>query len=237
MSNNSITISPRTIEILKNFSTISGNILFEKDEEYLKIMSPLKNLFGHAKIEERFPQEFSILELKNFLEALTMFETPILTFEGDYVIISSQSGLTDFKYYQSAKKFLQVNEKPYRELPSAETFSLTEQVLASVIKATGIIGGDILSLQGSEGKLVALITDKKDRTNTATNNFKTIIGETPNNFSINVNTSNLKLLPADYTGHIIIDPSTSKPKVLRLIDKDEKLIYTIAVEETSTYEK
>lgn len=237
MSNNSITISPRTIEILKNFSTISGNILFEKDEEYLKIMSPLKNLFGHAKIEERFPQEFSILELKNFLDALSMFETPILTFEGDYVIISSQSGLTDFKYYQSAKKFLQVNEKPYRELPSTESFVMSEHVLTSILKAKNIVGAKFLTLEGSNGKLVASVSDKKDRTNTAINNFKTVLGDTPNVFSIDVNIENLKMLERDYNGHIILDPATSKPKVLRLIDNEEKLIYSIAVEETSTYEK
>lgn len=239
--NKSITISKPTLAILKNFASISGNILLQKDEEYLKIMSPLKNLYGHAKISERFPQEFSILELSSFIEMLRLFDNDeiVLTFEGDYVIISNPSGTSGFKFYQADKKFLQVNEKPYKELPAKETFSLPCQVLQSIQRADAIIGGgeNVLMIKGENGKLNAIVSDKKDRSNVATNNFKSELGKTEHTFEILIKTENLKVMPRDYTGHIVLDPTTNQPRVLRLIDNDGSLIYTIAVEVNSTYEK
>lgn len=239
--NKSVIISKPTLAILKNFASISGNILLQKDEEYLKIMSPLKNLYGHAKITERFPQEFSIIELSSFIEMLRLFDNDeiILTFEGEYVIISNPTGTSGFKFYQTDKKFLQVNEKPYRELPAVETFSLPCQVLQTIQRADSIIGGseNVLTFKGENGKLHAIVSDKKDRSNIATNNFKSELGTTEHNFEILIKTENLKVLPRDYTGHIVLDPNNNQPKVLRLIDKDNTLIYTIAVEVNSTYEK
>ena len=47
----------------------------------LSTMSAMKNIVAQAEVTERFPQEFAIYDLNEFLSALSLFEEPELNFQ------------------------------------------------------------------------------------------------------------------------------------------------------------
>ena len=57
-----ITLSNRTLDVLKNFSTINSNILV-KPGNVLTTISPIKNVMAEATVEEDFDTEFGIWDL------------------------------------------------------------------------------------------------------------------------------------------------------------------------------
>ena len=61
-----ITLSNRTLDVLKNFSTINSNILV-KPGNIINTISPIKNVMAEATIEEDFDTEFGIWDLNKFL--------------------------------------------------------------------------------------------------------------------------------------------------------------------------
>ena len=68
-------LSNDTLEVLDNFADINSGITVKVGQE-LKTISPMKNIFGTAKVSENFDTEFSIYDLSEFLATLSLFETP-----------------------------------------------------------------------------------------------------------------------------------------------------------------
>ena len=52
-------ISDSTLEVLTNFSSINNGITVQVGNE-IKTISPMKNIFGKATIEDNFTSEFSV---------------------------------------------------------------------------------------------------------------------------------------------------------------------------------
>ena len=52
-------LSDRTINLLRNFSTINQSILFKKGTK-LRTISVMKNILAEANVDEDFPHDFAI---------------------------------------------------------------------------------------------------------------------------------------------------------------------------------
>ena len=59
-------LTSKTISILKNFSTINQNLMV-KTGNALSTMSAMKNIVAQAEVTEKFPQDFAIYDLNEFL--------------------------------------------------------------------------------------------------------------------------------------------------------------------------
>ncbi len=81
-------ISSQTLSILKNFSSINGNILVRAGST-LSTISPQKNILASAVVSENFPTTFAIYDLGQFLGAVSLFEDPDFDFTDKFVTISS----------------------------------------------------------------------------------------------------------------------------------------------------
>ena len=80
-------LSKGTLDILKNFSNINQSICFKEGTE-LSTLSIQKNILSRAVVEEKFPKDFAIYDLSEFLSGLTLFEDPDFIFDDDnYVVI------------------------------------------------------------------------------------------------------------------------------------------------------
>ena len=70
-----INVSPTTLNILKNFSSINRSIVI-KPGNVISTVSINKNIFARAEINETFPTELSIYDLSLFLGGLSLFKDP-----------------------------------------------------------------------------------------------------------------------------------------------------------------
>ena len=80
-------LSENTVNLLKNFSSINQSILF-KEGQKLRSISVMKNILVEANVSEEFPKDFGIYDLNQFLNGLSLHQSPELDFKNDeYVVI------------------------------------------------------------------------------------------------------------------------------------------------------
>ena len=82
-------LSSNTTMVLKNFATINQNLVIKEGSELLT-MSSMKNIVAKATVEENFPKEFAIYDLNEFLASLSIFKSPVLEFEEQYLTIKEE---------------------------------------------------------------------------------------------------------------------------------------------------
>ena len=216
-------LTSSTISILKNFSTINQNLMV-KPGNTLSTMSAMKNIVAQAEVAERFPQEFAIYDLNEFLSALSLFEEPELNFQEQYVTITQEGSRKNLKYWFSDPE---VVTKPSKAIvmPSTEvTFNLSSDTLSEIQKAAAVIGAPDMAL--TNGSL--MVTDKKNDT---ANAYDTELGvnETDAEYKFWFKVENLKLMSGSY------DVEVSSKSISHFTNSAVGVEYWIALEPESTY--
>ena len=72
-------LSNNTLTLLKNYSTINGNLVVKEGNKILTI-SDKKNIMSSAEVEESFSQPFGIYDLNEFLASISLFSNPLFHF-------------------------------------------------------------------------------------------------------------------------------------------------------------
>ena len=137
--------SQRTIQLLRNFSTIEESIMF-KQGSTIATRSKSKSILARAKIDSTIEQQFAIAELGHFLSALSMFTDPELQPEDKWLKISE--GKSKLNYVYSDPDCVIIAPDKDVTLPTVDVvFDLKSDVLARLIKALAITNAPmILSL-------------------------------------------------------------------------------------------
>ena len=220
-------LSEHTISVLKNFASINQNLVIREGSE-LQTMSAMKNIVARSGVEENFPKEMAIYDLNEFLAALSLFTSPILEFDEQYVTIKEESNPTNsLKYFYSDPSVVQSPSKTIT-MPSEDiTFELTSGDLSKMKRASAVIGAPDMVLERKEGTSSITVKDKKN--------------DTANNYSLDVNTigdgdfnfffkvENMKLLDGTY------DVEISSKNISHYKNKSFDIEYWIALEPESTY--
>ena len=219
-------LSDSTLSLLKNFSTINQSILFKKGTR-LRTISVMKNILAEATIAEEFPKDFGIYDLNQYLNGLALHNNPELNFEADnYVVI--KEGRSRSKYFFADPSVIITPPDKSIELPSEDvTFDLSTDQLDKLLKAAAIYQLPDLSVVGGDGVVKVLVRDKKNDTS---NDYSVIVGETESTFSFNFKVENIKILPGTYS--VVV----SQKLLSRFTNKNQDLIYYIALEPDSTFE-
>ena len=219
-------LSDSTLSLLKNFSTINQSILFKKGTR-LRTISVMKNILAEATIAEEFPKDFGIYDLNQYLNGLALHNNPELNFEADnYVVI--KEGRSRSKYFFADPSVIITPPEKSIDLPSEDvTFDLSTDQLDKLLKAAAIYQLPDLSVVGGDGVVKVLVRDKKNDTS---NDFSIVVGETDSTFSFNFKVENIKILPGTYT--VVV----SQKLLSRFTNKNQDLIYYIALEPDSTFE-
>ena len=216
-------LTSNTISILKNFSTINQNLMV-KPGNTLSTMSAMKNIVAQAEVTERFPQEFAIYDLNEFLSALSLFEEPELNFQEQYVTITQEGSRKNLKYWFSDPEVVTTPSKAI-VMPSTEvTFNLSSDTLSEIQKAAAVIGAPDMAL--TNGSL--MVTDKKNDT---ANAYDTELGvnETDAEYKFWFKVENLKLMSGSY------DVEVSSKSISHFTNSAVGVEYWIALEPESTY--
>ena len=219
-------LSKSTLDILKNFSNINQSICFKEGTE-LSTLSIQKNILSRAIVEEKFPKNFAIYDLGEFLNGLTLFEDPEFNFDNDSYVIIKDKRNTSRYFFADPSTIVQPPENRV-ELPSKDiTFSVAWSDVSNIIKAAGIYQIEDLAVVG-DGETIKLVV--RDKKNDTSNNYSVRVGATDAQFCFNFKVENLKLLPGDYQVTI----SKQNASLFRDVNRD--LEYLIALEPDSKYE-
>lgn len=216
-------LSNGTINVLKNFSTINQNLVIKEGSD-ISTMSAMKNIVAKAKVEEAFTKEFAIYDLNEFLSALSLFGTPDLDFQDDYVVITEEGSAKSLKYWYSDPSVVTTPTKDIT-MPSNEVkFDFSSDSLAEITKAASVIGAPDMVLE--KGKL--RVTDKK---NTTANDYATELDvpDSDVDYKFWFKVENLKLLPGSYSVEV------SSKNISRFSNSNVDIEYFIALEPESSY--
>lgn len=214
-------LTESTIAILKNFSGINHSILLREGNQ-LRTISPEKTVMATATVKETFPVECAIYDLNRLLGVLTLFKNPDVQFEESHVTVVDGNNSVKI-VYADPSIIICAPEKDIK-LPSEDIkFTLREDQMSQLFKASSVVGVPDITVRGSNGVLSIVAHDKK---NPSSNEFVINLGETDEVFAVDFKVERFKLLTDLY------DVTISK----KLIAKFEGAVtYFIACESTSTF--
>ena len=194
--NQMIDITPRTVEILKNFCTINKSIVIKPGSQ-IATLSINKNILAIADVEETFDSEIAIYDLGMFINGLTLLDQPKINTDSDsYVTITDAAGRSKTRYFYADPDI--ITQAPDKEISLSNldvSFHLDAETLRQLNKAASIYALPDLCLFGDGEEMNLCVTDKKNETS---NNFSVKVGNTDQNFCHCFRVENLKLLAGAY---------------------------------------
>ena len=219
-----VILSKKTLDVLKNFSTINSSIVFRKGST-VRTISNAENILAKFTGEEVFPSDFAIYDLSQFLSGISLFNDPQLEFtSNDFVSI--RGGRTSAKYYFSDPE-ITLKSAPEKNVnfPGADLqFSLSGEDLIALQKASAVYGLPDLTFQSEEGlDTIKLIL--RDKENDTSNTYDlTVAGCSTGTYSLDLKIENIRVLPGDYSVKV------SKHLISEWTNANVDLTYYIALE-------
>ena len=219
-------LSDKTINLLKNFSTINQSILFKQGSK-LRTISVMKNILAEATVEEEFPKDFGIYDLPQFLNSVVvLYNNAEFDFANENHVVIKE-GRVRSKYFFADPSVIVTPPEKTLTLPSEDlTFDVSTEQLDKLLKAASLYQLSDLAVVGGDGVVKLLVRDKK---NDASNDFSIVVGETNDVFSFNFKVENIKILPGNY--EVVV----SSKLLSRFTSKNQDLTYYIALEPDSTF--
>ena len=222
-------LSEHTISVLKNFASINQNLVIREGSE-LQTMSAMKNIVARSGVEENFPKEMAIYDLNEFLAALSLFSSPVLEFDEQYVTIKEESNPTNsLKYFYSDPSVVQSPSKTIT-MPSEDiTFELSSGDLSKMKRASAVIGAPDMVRENTDEPFKSILNAIDKKNDTANNYSLDISTNGDGQFKFYFKVENLKLMDGSY------DVSVSSRNISNFKSKNSDVEYWIALEPESTY--
>lgn len=216
-------LSKETMTLLKNFSSINGDITLKAGSKLTTISSG-KNIIAEATVAEEFPEDFGIYDLSEFLGVMSLFESPDLTFSDKFVMI--REGKNGIKYFAADTRVL-TTVPTIKQFPVPDIeFDLSGAMLSQIQRVASILRVEDFSVVGDGSVISINVGDKK---NPSGSTFDSEIGTTDKEFKINFKVENLKMLAGDYR------VSIGGKKIARFQAVNAQLVYYVATELDSTF--
>ncbi len=219
-----VTLSSKTLNVLKNFSTINSSIVFRKGST-VRTISNAENILAKFTGEEVFPVDFAIYDLSQFLSGISLFNDPQLEFtSGDFVSI--RGGRQSAKYYFSDPEITlkSAPEKNVKFPGSDIEFSLSAEDLVALQKASAVYSLPDLTFYSEDGSDdIKLIL--RDKENDTSNTYEQVItGSSNGTYSLDLKIENIRVLPGNYSIRV------SQHLISEWTNQDVDLSYYIALE-------
>jgi len=220
-------LTETTMAVLKNFATIQPNVILNEGNT-VKTIAEAKNVMSVAVLDQSFDKTVGIYNLDEFLNVLSLVDTPELTFGDDFVTVSDATGRSKVKYFYSDVGIL---TSPAKDIPMPEAevkFTLDEVTLGRIRRAASALGHEKMTITATEGGIKICVVDHTDSTSNA---FEITVAGTcdSEDFTFVMNISNMKLIAGDY------DVEVSSRLISKFTNKGTDVSYFIALEKSSTY--
>ena len=215
--------SKETIAVLKNYSSINPNIMLKGS--VLTTISPQRNVVASVSVEEKFPVDFGVYDLSQFLGVLSLFSDPDVTFTEK--VATFKEDKNSIKYYAADAAVLKLPPDKQIKFPNADvSLKITSTQLGQVIKTAGVLGAPDFSIVGDGETISLVVGDLKVDTG---NQFSIELDSTDMTFSANFKVENLKMIVQDYSVEI-----SSKGLSKWTAESGDMTLY-VALESTSKF--
>jgi hypothetical protein len=215
-------LSAKTINVLKNFSTINPSIVL-KPGNTVATISPNKTIMARATVPDSFDGTYGIYALNRFISALSLFESANIEFGSESARISSNN--RSIVYHYSDPSVIMVPPEREIKLPSVDVeFKLTNKDIQTVMKALGVLGLPEIAVVGDGSSVSLQAVDTKAG---SADTYSIDVGETDKAFRAIFRAENMKMMDGDYIVRL------SSKGISQFIGMD--IEYWIAIESTSTW--
>ena len=215
-------LSPKTISLLKNFSTINPSIVI-KPGSNLATISPTKSIMARAAVPDTFTTEVAIYNLSRFISSYSLLDDPDIEF-GPNSLTMKSSGASSVYHYSDASLIMIPPEKEIK-IPSVDVqCRVSNKDLQGVMKALGVLGLPDIAFIGDGEKIMLAAIDNK---NQSTDTYSIEVGATNKTFRAIFRPENIKMIDGDYEVEI-------SSKGISVFTGPEAT-YWIAVEQTSQF--
>jgi len=220
-------LSDSTLQILRNYAGINGNIVVEEGNT-LRTISESKTILARVEVEEEFPQTFGIYDLNQFLSTVDLIDEPRLSFDEHSVTIQDGSGVTKTKYFFSDTEILTSPSKDIVMPEGDVSFELDGATLSKLRRAGSTLQLEDLVVHKVDGVITLTLRDTEDSTS---NTFSVSVnGESDlDDFEIVLNMRNLKMTDGDY--NVVL----SSKMISQFVNKTTGVTYWVAIQKNSTF--
>jgi len=183
-------LTKKTLAILNNFASINQSIVIKPGSK-IETISNVKDSFARTQVEEEFPVQVSIYDLKGFLGTVGLFDDPDFEF-GEKSVKISEGKSSQVYFYADPSVITQPPEKGVN-IPSVEVEAeLTKEQLNKIIRASSINNaGDLTFTEGS-----AVVHDKAVPNS---NRFEiSNVSSSEGKYELSIKVEKLKLVADDY---------------------------------------
>jgi hypothetical protein len=218
-------LSSQTMQVLNNFASVNSNIVITTGN-VLRTVSESKTILARATIDEEFPKGFGIYELNEFLSALSLVESPRISFGENNMDISDGSGRSSIKYFYSDPSILTTTSNEI-VMPDADVrFKLDRETMNRIKKAASVLGHSEVSVRNVDGVIVLTVADNESSSSNAID--IAVDGESESeDFKYVFSIANLKMIEGDY------DVSLSSKLISHFVNTESNVEYWVALQKTS----
>lgn len=206
-------LNVNTLTVLKNFATINNSMQITQGN-VISVVTPLKNMFAQAKLDQEFERTFAIYDVSKFLSVLSLYKEPELILREYDAEIRADNRKIRYKYCEPS--FIATLPKQINYPKWNCQFAVTPEHLASLQKAVSVLGVPEVAFCGQDGKLSI---EALDSSNPDSDFYSDDIGQTNETFRAIFSIEYFKFLPRSY------NVSVSKAGMAML--KNDELEYLI----------
>lgn len=197
------TLTPATVEILKNFASINNEVVLREGPAQ-RVANPARNFIADVELASPFPRECALVELSRLLGIIDTLKTttlPDIVFNEDHLlVIHDQYGTVRLPYASMEAVTVPPMQKYYMDSEVAN-FQLPANLWDKIRKTSAILETGVMQLSVRDGELNVQLVDEKLKTKgpgaTYTMPQTTVVNGTSNVWSIRLDS--LKLIPGSYS--------------------------------------
>lgn len=212
-------LSDSTLEVLRNFSQINNGIVF-KEGNILNTCSQSKTVLAKAVLEDYFPKQFGIFDMKTFLSVLTLGEDkPNIEINDDCVMINSESNKSVVMYRttdESCITYPNIVEIPIDNCVAE--FEIDEKTLKWCLQTSRILRSTFFRFVG-DGTSIKMISSNE----TAEKSDSVHICDSDAVFDVKIDVNHFNIIMGSYLIKVVPD------KLIYLKKKDQGLEYWMVV--------
>tara|TARA_B100001996_G_scaffold175121_1_gene133688 strand:- start:1077 stop:1769 length:693 start_codon:yes stop_codon:yes gene_type:complete len=187
----SISLSPVTYDLLKNFSNINRSIVIEPGSK-ISTISINKNILARASVPEDFPNQMAFYDLSTFLGGVSLIDSPELIVDDKKCRVKSKNGRSSTTFYYADPDI--ITTPPTKEFAVPDTvasFDLSSETLMTIERAAKLYMVPDLCLYTKDGQMLLTVTDRKNDTS---NSFEIAVGEDTREYCYCFKVENLKVI-------------------------------------------
>ena len=225
-------ISDATKELLKNYATINHSLKVEAGN-VIRTISAQKNILAKATVSEKFPTDFAIYDLNQFLGLCSLFEDGEIDFGEKSLSIKEGAAKANYTYTDPSM----VKTAPNKEISDVDfevKFEITKEDIRKILNAANQLNlPDVVVRSVKDSTEVEVVaTDTKNSTsNEFVRTFKDAGVDKDAEFKFVFKTENIKFLPKDYA------VSIASKGISNFKDKGGVVEYWVATESGSSFNK